>query len=268
MSSRVCRPGGIAEHDSLQLVRGEHRPALLKVTHRLPRDPQCRRNRRQGNASPGTAHDRNLAQFTGPRRPDRPQHRMQRLRLALPGRQRRNLHRRLAVVPAPLVHVRFHLLPARRERSLEAPVIARDLEALHAPRHRRQDRIPFRDQPPRQLVTVVGPSHAGVCRSRDRSPASGASSPRSSPASPSPSRHGSAARPSRRAGPDLPARLKPRRRSPPMPSARLAVIHRLRSRHLLVAARPRIVPALLVEIRRHQGRRCQIAELRDHGPAS
>ena len=144
------------------MVSGEHRLAFLEVAHRLPGDLQRRGNRRKRNRAPRAADDRNLPELLRPGRPDRPQHRVQRLRLALPRRQRRDLRRRLAVVPALLVHMGFHLFPAGREGLLDPPVIARDLEAPHPPRHRRQDRVALRDQAPRQLVPVIGPDQYGV----------------------------------------------------------------------------------------------------------
>ena len=150
-------PRRVAERVSLQLVSGEHRLPLLQMLHGAADDLQGGRHGRQRDTVPRPVDDRKVSEFPSPVGPDRPQHRVQRLRLARPRRQRRDLRRRLAVVPALLVHVGFHLLPAGREGIPHPPVIARDLEALHAPRHRRHDRIALPDQAPRQLVPVIGP---------------------------------------------------------------------------------------------------------------
>ena len=167
-SSSVCRPG---EWPSTRASRWcaantDWRSSRCRIAcHAIF---SAEENRRQRNRAPRAADDRNLAEFPGPGRPDRPQHRVQRLRLALPRRKRRNLRRRPVVVPALLVHIGFHLFPAGREGLLDPPVIARDLEAPHAPRHRRQDRVALPDQAPRQLVPVIGPdqdSRSGAARS-------------------------------------------------------------------------------------------------------
>ena len=142
ISSSVCRPRRVPQGQSLQLAGGEDRLPLLQVAASpatrpsAPREPPAAITARRERRTTGT-------------RPSSPARAAQIvLSIACSGSALRLrvasaaiCAAALPVVPAPLVHVRFHLLPAGRERVPDPPVVARDLEAPQAPRHRRQDRV-------------------------------------------------------------------------------------------------------------------------------
>ena len=155
-------PRRMLERQRLQIARREHRLALLKMPHRPPCDLQRRRNRRQYRPAPRAPRARNLRERARAVGPDLPQHAVQRLRLGLARRQRRNLRLRLPALPALLVDKGQDRLSPGRERIPQLLVVARDLEALQPPRHRRRDRIAPFDQAARQLVAVEGPDQPRV----------------------------------------------------------------------------------------------------------
>ena len=76
--------------------------------------------------------------------------------LALPGDQRRLLRQRRAVWKAVCVQPRKDLAAPRRELVQQRARVARDLEARNPADHRRLDAQAQLDQPPRQLLAVIG----------------------------------------------------------------------------------------------------------------
>ena len=76
--------------------------------------------------------------------------------LALAGDQRRLLRQRRAVRKAVRVQPGKDLAAPRRERIQQLARVARDLEARNPADHRRLDAEALRDQPPGQLLAVIG----------------------------------------------------------------------------------------------------------------
>ena len=162
-------PRRMGERHRLQLVRREHRLALLQLLHRAGDDLDRRRRRRRlrrlarpdRRRGPETLRAQALEPLLA-------QLRLHRLRLALARRERRLLHRRGGPVQAPIVHPGHDLAAPGRERLPQLPPVARDLETRYPPRHRRHDRIALVDQTPRQLVPVIGPDQPRIAVEKRR----------------------------------------------------------------------------------------------------
>ena len=176
----------MAQRDRPDVAFPEHRGALRQVLHRAPDDlPDAeprrlwtqRRLRTQIGPARGPdglsrrafaaprPRDARVARDPeplGPRPPIRPQRVDIPVGLAPAGDQRRLLRQRRAPRKTVLVQPGEDLAAPRGERVQQRPRVARDLEARHPADHRPLDPEALLDQPPGQLLAVIGADHLHV----------------------------------------------------------------------------------------------------------